>query len=505
MEVTKRLILAALLSAPVATANAGEFRAGAAEVDVSPRVLPAIRNGGFLEGRGERVDDPLHARCLVLSDGTVTLAIAIVDSCMMPRDVCDAIKALAARDAGIPADRILLAATHTHAAPGVMDFCLGSRKDPAYADFLIPQVADGIAKARARLAPAEAAWTAVDAPDHTYSRRWLRREGSFAADPFGQPTVRAMMHPGHQNPEYAGPAGPVDSGLTILSLRATSGRPLAVLANYSMHYFGAGPGFSADYYGDYARHLEGRLGSSTSDPPFVGILSQGTSGDQQWMDYARPKRDGYPRGQYARELGDITLQALDGLRYRCDVSLAMDSAELRLGRRLPSAERLAWAGEIRKQQKGDRPASLPEVYAEQATWLRDHPEAGLVLQAVRIGDLSLAAIPNEVYGITGLKLKAQAPLTTHMNLGLANGAEGYIPPPEQHFLGGYTTWPARTAGLETGAEPKIVAKLLDLLEAVSPGRRRRPLTTDFYTPEQRASLEKARADGNNAENRGAAN
>ena len=37
---------------------------------------------------------------------------------------------------------------------------------------------------------------------------------------------------------------------------------------------------------------------------------------------------------------------------------------------------------------------------------------------------------------------------------LANGGDGYIPPPEQHLLGGYNTWPARSAGLEVGAEPR---------------------------------------------------
>ena len=31
--------------------------------------------------------------------------------------------------------------------------------------------------------------------------------------------------------------------------------------------------------------------------------------------------------------------------------------------------------------------------------------------------------------------------------------------PHQHELGGYTTWPARTAGLEVSAEPKIVEDL----------------------------------------------
>ena len=62
-----------------------------------------------------------------------------------------------------------------------------------------------------------------------------------------------------------------------------------------------------------------------------------------------------------------------------------------------------------------------------------------------------------------------------MNIELANGSEGYIPPPEQHALGGYTTWPARTAGLEVQAEPKIVAALLGLLEQVA-GRPRRALS-----------------------------
>jgi hypothetical protein len=126
----------------------------------------------------------------------------------------------------------------------------------------------------------------------------------------------------------------------------------------------------------------------------------------------------------------------------------------------------------------------------------------LVLQALRIGELGVAAIPNEVFAITGLKLKAQSPIQPLMNLELANGAEGYIPPPEQHYLGGYTTWPARTAGLEVDAEPKIVNALLDLLEELSDGAQRRPLTTELYTREQAEAMEQARRDDNNRENRG---
>ena len=60
-----------------------------------------------------------------------------------------------------------------------------------------------------------------------------------------------------------------------------------------------------------------------------------------------------------------------------------------------------------------------------------------------------------------------------MNIELANGDEGYIPPPEQHPLGGYTTWPGRTAGLEVQAEPKIVEAVLGLLERVAGQPRRK--------------------------------
>ena len=48
---------------------------------------------------------------------------------------------------------------------------------------------------------------------------------------------------------------------------------------------------SADYFGRFAAALAKRIGAQPVDPPFVGIMSQGTSGDQMWMDYGQPKKD----------------------------------------------------------------------------------------------------------------------------------------------------------------------------------------------------------------------
>lgn len=466
----KHFLFAALMAAGLSTAlQADPLLAGAATADISPRKLPAIRNGGFLQGLWKRVDDPLFARALVIKSGPETVALCVVDSCMLPTDVCEQIKTLVTQHTGIPDNRILISATHTHSAPSTMAMCLGTRKDEAYTAQMIPQVAAAITTAHKRLKEAKAGWTAVDAHAYTNCRRWIRRPDKVGQDPFGDKTIRAMMHPGYLSADSLAPSGPTDPQLSLLSfVDAQSGKPLCVLANYSMHYFGSGDGFSADYPGEVSRGLEKALGGET-----VGIVAQGTSGDQHWMDYSRAKKEGYTRQQYSEGLTALAMEAWKQIQHRPDLPVTMAEAKLPLGRRLPSPERLKWAATLNEQRGTIPPRNQPEVYAEQAAWIHDNPKTELVLQALKIGDLGIAAMPNEVFGITGLKIKQQSPLAATFNIELANGAEGYIPPPEQHRLGGYTTWPARTAGLEEQAEPKIVETVLQLLEKVS-GAKRRP-------------------------------
>jgi hypothetical protein len=260
-----------------------------------------------------------------------------------------------------------------------------------------------------------------------------------------------------------------------------------VLANYSMHYYGVDP-VSSDYFGRFAAAFAKKIGAQAVEPPFVGIMSQGTSGDQMWMDYGQPKNDPGVDA-YADAVARYAQQGYTAINYRDHVSLAMAETNLVLNRRVPDPSRLAWArGVVERMAGRDIPTSLPEVYAREAIALHEKPQRELKLQAVRIGELGITAIPNEVFAITGLKIKAQSPFDTTMNIELANGSEGYIPPPEQHALGGYTTWPARTAGLEVRAEPKIVDAVLRLLEQVAgKARKDRGVTHGPYTKSVLAS------------------
>jgi len=97
----KHTILAftALLLAPLASLHAADqqpLRAGAAAVDITPKVFPLNMPGGFSANMAESAHDPLHARSLVLDDGRTTLAMVVVDNLGAGPDVLDEAKAVAA-------------------------------------------------------------------------------------------------------------------------------------------------------------------------------------------------------------------------------------------------------------------------------------------------------------------------------------------------------------------------------------------------------------------------
>src|SRR5207302_3413105 len=113
------VLLAVALAAGRLPAGAGKkvFRAGAYAADITPTKWPVSVNGGMQDRQATAAHDRLHARCLVLDDGSTRLAIVVCDSCMIPREIVDEARALAARGTGIRKDRILISATHTHTAP----------------------------------------------------------------------------------------------------------------------------------------------------------------------------------------------------------------------------------------------------------------------------------------------------------------------------------------------------------------------------------------------------
>ncbi|HUG71724.1 MAG TPA: hypothetical protein VMM76_28530, partial [Pirellulaceae bacterium] len=283
------------------------------------------------------------------------LAIVVCDACMIGRDVLDAAKEQVTAKTGLPANRMLISATHSHAVPRVTHIGTGPLDDE-YHEQLARKIAEAVILAEKNLAPAKIGFGSFNRPDLIRCRRFLCEPGSVGVNPFGEAGERIKSVSGKSSAVIE-PAGPVDPQISILSVRHADGKPLAALANFSVHYCGG----------------------------------------------------------YKREI-----------------------------------------------------VSADYFYAQEALHLSKYlPTERIKLQAIRLGDIGIAAAPCEVFAETGLAVKKQSPLARTFTIELANGYGGYLPPAEQHELGGYETWPARSSFLEVEAEAKIRTELLSLLAQVA--------------------------------------
>jgi len=95
MHVAIVMLLASVCAAPSRADDPGAgrvLRGGAFAQDITPQKLPISINGGYTDRLVTSVHDRLHARCLVLDDGTTKLVIVVCDSCALSRGVVDAAK-----------------------------------------------------------------------------------------------------------------------------------------------------------------------------------------------------------------------------------------------------------------------------------------------------------------------------------------------------------------------------------------------------------------------------
>ncbi len=450
-----------------------EFRAGAATANITPPLgLPLV--GGWSPLPAKDVHDELHVRALVLDDGDQRVAIVLADNVGVTREVFDDARERIAEALPIPPANILMASTHTHSAASARGPNRLVPNEPLapYQQFIADRIVDGVKIAYGRLEPAQIGWGSVNDDSELFNRRWFVEEESERRNPFGG-VDQVRMNPGGRS-TLIRPAGPVDPEISFVSVQAADGRPISVLGNYSLHYVGGVPSrvVSADYFAVFANRLGELLHAEEQYPPFVGILSNGTSGDVNNINFTNRggRREPFEKMQeVGNKVAENVYQAMKTIDHTSDVTVDGRFSDLSLAVRKPSDERLEYMGERKKRQEDGEPAyhSRELVYADRLEKLAETPdEIEIPLQVIRIGDLGIAAIPFEVFTETGLELKERSPLEDMFTIELANGSYGYLPTPEQHELGGYETWMG-TSNVETDATVKIVDRLLAMFEDVA--------------------------------------
>ncbi len=447
-----------------------QLRAGTAAVDITPRKLPVSMTGSFQDRMATGVQDRLYARALVLDDGSTKIGIVVCDSCLISRDIFGKAKQIAAERTGIAESHLLMSSTHTHTAATAVPLAQ-CHPAPEYVTFLTSQIAEAVVQAHERLQPAGIGWASGKEPDEVGNRRWHVKPEGIAPNPFGRSDDKVRTNAAPGSDILIKPAGPVDPEVAIVSVIDNAGKPLSLLGNYGLHYVGSVTPYhlSADYFGEFARRVGDKLHAGEN---FVGMLSNGASGDVNNYNFLHPRPRAEPMQRIAavgNRIADVAVAARAAIDHKKHVRLTMVERTLDLGVRKPDADDLAYARTLLADAENPESLTVHEVYAQETVLISEtYPETVTIkLQALRIGDvLGIVAIPCEVFAEIGLEIKQRSPFKTSFVISLANGYYGYLPTPAQHQLGGYETWRSGWSYLEVDASTKITEAVLSMLESL---------------------------------------
>ena len=192
---------------------------------------------------------------------------------------------------------------------------------------------------------------------------------------------------------------------------------------------------------------------------------------QRQLRRRRPRQAGAPYEQIrvvADSVAKAALEAYKKIKHRDWVPLAMAEKEIELGVRLPtrrtsSGRRRSWP---RRRSRCCK--TLPEVYARETVLLAKYPpKVKVMLQALRIGDLGIAAIPCEVFVEIGLEIKKKSPLQADVHHRAGQRLQR-LPADAGAAQAGRLRDLAGAVELPGGGRlAKITATLLDLLKEVA--------------------------------------
>ena len=453
------------LLALVVPAPAGEFKAGAATVVITPPAGTPL--AGYYSFRAaDGVLDDLYAKAVVVEQDGAKAAFVTLDLITTTRPMVAAARQLIAEQTGIAPERVMISATHSHTGPVLprgskIDELTGGQTPPAldYSAKLPALIARAVADANSKLAPARAS-TAVGHEDGlSFNRRFWFQDGTLA------------WNPPKLDPRIARPAGPTDPDVGVLYLEtaAKSSEPLACYVNFAMHPdVVGGTKISADYPGALARRLADYKGAN-----MVALFANGCCGNLNhrniaWSDSQRGMREA---DRIGTELAGAVFRSWPGLRPMKPFAPRARAALVTLPRPKFTEQEIADASAVVARMTDPKIGTVPKAkaFCTIDTVAKKGAPLEVEVQAIALGDdLAIVSLPGEIFVELGLAIKKASPFKHTFIAELANGSIGYIPNRSAYAEGNYEVVSARCA--EGSGEMLVDAAVKLLKELARQGR-----------------------------------
>lgn len=392
------------------------FAVGFASVDISTPLNTGL--GGFknYEQRlSKTIKDPISMTCTAISDGETILLLYGLDLVNSHTPVWKQVARMVQNELGIPQENILMNATHSHAAPGLVKS--GALHMVNYMKAFYPKALQVAKDAVADLDKAEMYIGATHTEGLNFVRRYLRIDGTF----LGGPGLA-----GGQDASVTYAECESDTQMQILRFDRENQKDV-IVANWQCHstFVGKKKGteVSADWVGEFRREVEKKLDAHCAflQGAAGSLVPSGKMTTEHYWEKSEYK-------QHGRLVAKTLINAIPGLKKTDVGSISAKNLDFEI---------------TYNPDKG---------YSSEKTTMP--------LSVMAIGNVAIATAPFEMDHRNGITVKEKSPFEMTLISAYTNGSYGYIPHKDAFPNGGYEVESTRFV---PGTAERIEAKLLDML------------------------------------------
>lgn len=415
------------------------MRVGTSQIDITP--VEGVELSGFAARTQPSVGvlDPLFAKCIYLVEGNDRLLWIHADLIGFERSFVESLRKWVERNLGVPGDKVMLSATHTHSGPATIHLFGAGRYDGDYMLWLDSQLQEVAQKAMVSTEPVNVV-AVSDRSDLAVDRRGT-----------------ASAH--------------TDTRVGAIGWRRGDGTFAAVVTNYAMHGVALGPKnrlISADVPGRVAESLSTRL---PGEP--VVLATNGACGN------LNPPRENVSESQiqaWGEQVALAVAGSLEQAEPTASPTLGVRAEIMPLPLEFLSVDQINECADRGLKQPdgiaewGDKYRSAVEHWRRITTARLERGElattAPIELMAVRVGDRVLLGVGAEVFSkfteLVSGRVRPQVSV-----VGYANGLFGYLATEAAYEEGGYEVDQAHffytSLRPQEGALETLAARAADLI------------------------------------------
>ncbi len=401
------------------------FKVGVGKVDITPKEAVILAGSPFPE-QSSTVDVPLYVKAMIIESDGQKVAIITLDTLKYPVDLYETAVKDIGKETGIPANNIIICASHTHSGPLYF----------YYKDGLVGSIVEAVKSALNNREPCKLGVSRSDVTGISHNRRLLIEGECWNDWMVMSPTAR-----------YTFPAaGPIDTDLIMLTAIKKDGKYKAILWNYACHAAANSANtISADYPGHVQEYVKQQLGYDV-----LTFFIAGACGD------INPNNT---PGIVGEEIGKKILDSIGSSEFISSSKLYIKRKEVQLPRRenpvFPEDEiSTKWPKTLESYK-----------YSFQSTLLASLPYYKAFMSSIRIGeDFAIVTNPNELFASLGINIKENSPFRYTIVAELTNGCLGYVPTEKDFEVNGYETWFGEHSFLSTKAGNIIVNESIGMLK-----------------------------------------